>query len=58
MDFRNTQGFLKVLQQREDLGEHELYYFDESGFSQLSPVPYAWSPIYKSGLSKALFTNL
>ncbi|WP_299312644.1 IS630 family transposase [uncultured Halomonas sp.] len=44
-DFRNTQGLLKVLQEREDLGEHELYYFDESGFSQSSPVPYAWSPI-------------
>lgn len=36
-----------MLQQREDLGEHELYYFDESGFSQSSPVPYAWSPIGK-----------
>ena len=34
-----------MLQEREDLGEHELYYFDESGFSQSSPVPYAWSPI-------------
>lgn len=34
-----------MLKEREDLGEHELYYFDESGFSQSSPVPYAWSPI-------------
>ncbi|WP_311955963.1 IS630 family transposase [Halomonas garicola] len=46
-DFRNTQGLLKALQQREDRGEHELYYFDESGFSQSSSVPYAWSPVGK-----------
>jgi transposase len=38
---------LKALQKREDQGEHELYYFDESGFSQSSSVPYAWSPIGK-----------
>nr|AFW03529.1 putative transposase [Halomonas sp. ZM3] len=44
-DFRNTQGLLKALHQQEDQGEHELYYFDESGFSQSSSVPYAWSPI-------------
>ncbi|MCK0716484.1 IS630 family transposase [Chromohalobacter sarecensis] len=44
-DFRNTQGLLKALQAREDRGEHALYYFDESGFSQSSSVPYAWSPI-------------
>lgn len=29
----------------EDQGAAELYYFDESGFSQSSCVPYAWSPI-------------
>lgn len=38
---------MKVLHQQEDQGEHELYYFDESGFSQSSSVPYAWSPIGK-----------
>ena len=26
-------------------GRSELYYFDESGFSQRSSLPYAWSPI-------------
>ena len=36
---------MKALQEREDQGKHELYYFDESGFSQSSSVPYAWSPI-------------
>jgi len=46
-DFRNTQRLLKALHEREDRGEHELYYFDESGFSQSSSVPYAWSPIGK-----------
>ncbi|GEN29438.1 hypothetical protein HVA01_30840 [Halovibrio variabilis] len=38
------EALLKVLQERED---HELYYFDESGFSQSSSVPYAWSAIGK-----------
>ncbi|TVU72758.1 IS630 family transposase [Cobetia crustatorum] len=46
-DFRNTRGLLKVLQEQEDRGEHELYYFDESGFAQSSSVPYAWSAIGK-----------
>lgn len=36
---------MKALHAREDRDEHELYYFDESGFSQTSSVPYAWSPI-------------
>ncbi len=36
---------MKALQEREDHGEHEFYYFDESGFSQSSSVPYSWSPI-------------
>lgn len=38
---------MKALQAREDQGDLELYYFDESGFSQASSVPYAWSPIGK-----------
>jgi transposase len=38
---------MKALQEREDQGEHDLYYFDKSGFSQSSSVPYAWSPIGK-----------
>ncbi|MGP9768817.1 IS630 family transposase, partial [Halomonas sp. AOP13-D3-9] len=46
-DFRNTQGLLKALHKQEAQGEHVLYYFDESGFSQSSSVPYAWSPIGK-----------
>lgn len=44
-DFRHTQGLLSVLQQWEEAGDVELYYFDESGFSQSSAVPYAWSPV-------------
>ncbi|WP_406565596.1 IS630 family transposase [Halomonas jincaotanensis] len=44
-DFRNTQGLLSALQQWEETGGTELYYFDESGFSQSSAVPYAWSPV-------------
>lgn len=36
-----------MLQEQEDQGEHELYYFDESGFSQSSSIPYAWSSVGK-----------
>lgn len=36
---------MRQLQQWEERGEAELYYFDESGFSQASSVPYAWSPV-------------
>lgn len=43
----NTQDLLKLLQQREYLGEHELYYFDESALSQSSSIFYALSPIGK-----------
>lgn len=35
---------LKELQQWENLGQIELFYFDESGFSQTSMIPYAWGP--------------
>nr|WP_328731154.1 transposase [Halomonas azerica] len=29
----------------EDSGTCDLYFFDETGFSQSSSLPYAWSPI-------------
>ncbi len=45
---------MKALHEREDQGEHELYYFDESGFSQASSVPYAWS--LSASLGKSLST--
>ena len=38
---------MSALQDWEDEGGTELYYFDESGFSQSSAVPYAWSPVGK-----------
>ena len=44
-DFRNTQNLLQELWQWEEREETELYYFDESGFSQTTSLPYAWSPI-------------
>ncbi|TKD40665.1 IS630 family transposase, partial [Azotobacter chroococcum] len=47
-DFRATQGLLAELRQWESHGGIELYYFDESGFSQHSAVPYAWSPVGKA----------
>ena len=41
--FRNFQAVLQQLQAWEDEGEIDLYYFDESGFSQKTNLPYAWS---------------
>jgi len=38
---------MSALQAWEDQGIAELYYFDESGFSQSSALPYAWSPVGK-----------
>jgi len=50
-DFRNTQGLLQERWQWEEREEAQLYYFDESGFSQTSSLPYARSPV---GLSLEL----
>jgi transposase len=36
---------LHALEKAEDRGELTLHYFDESGFSQRSALPYAWSPV-------------
>jgi len=38
---------MSALQEWEDEGGTELYYFDKLGFSQLSAVLYTWSPIGK-----------
>jgi hypothetical protein len=35
---------VQPLQQWEERGEIDLYYFDEAGFSQTPTLPYAWSP--------------
>ena len=36
---------LKGLQQEVLRGEHDLYYFDEAGFSLTPSVPYGWQPV-------------
>ena len=36
---------LRDLQQESLAGQHDLYYFDEAGFSLTPSVPYAWQPI-------------
>lgn len=36
---------LKELQQEVLAGEHDLFYFDEAGFSLSPSVPYGWQPI-------------
>ena len=43
--FNNYQGLLGELQRWEERGKIDLYYFDESGFSQAPYLPYTWSPV-------------
>ena len=43
--FRETDGLLGALEQAEARGELTLHYVDESGFSQRSALPYAWSSV-------------
>lgn len=40
--FRAAQAELKALQHQEDHGQLDLVYFDQTGFSLLPVVPYAW----------------
>jgi hypothetical protein len=39
------QKELKELQLEVEHGEHDLYYFDEAGFSLTPSVPYGWQPV-------------
>ena len=43
--YQRAKQKLEVLQEQEDKGIIDLYYFDASGFSLQSCVPYAWQPI-------------
>jgi len=43
--FRHMAAVLAALENAEARGELTLHYFDESGFSQRSALPYAWSPV-------------
>jgi len=43
--FRAAQAEIKVLKAQEEAGEINLAYFDETGFSLIPVVPYAWQPI-------------
>lgn len=40
--FAKAKGELDVLQNQEDQGKIDLYYFDESGFALDPTIPYAW----------------
>ena len=56
-EFAKCQRDLEALQQQEDQGKIDLYYFDESGFTLQPYIPYAWQesgsvveiPALKSG---------
>ena len=43
-DFTKAQKIQSVIKKMEDNNEIKLFYFDESGFTTASPVPYAWQP--------------
>jgi transposase len=43
--FHTAQQELVALQEQDKAGEIDLYYFDESGFSLTSVIPYAWQPV-------------
>lgn len=54
LDFRAAQQELNSLHELDKEGKIDLYYFDESGFSTESNVPYAWQPIGETiGINKA-----
>ena len=40
--FARCQRELEALQQQEDQGKIDLYYFDEAGFALDPSMPYAW----------------
>jgi transposase len=40
-----SQGFMNQLQQREAVGEGDLWYCDGTGFCFTPGIPYAWQPI-------------
>lgn len=44
-EFRKEQEYQLVLQQYEEEEQVKIYYFDGSGFSTTSSVPYAWQAV-------------
>ena len=49
--YENKQQQLKELENLQEQGYLQLYYYDESGFSMTSALPYAWQ---KKGQTLAL----
>lgn len=43
--FKQAQAEIEVLKAQEEAGEIDLAYFDETGFSLIPVVPYAWQPV-------------
>jgi len=44
-EFEKAKQEIQELKQQQQTGEIDLYYFDESGFSLETSIPYAWQPI-------------
>ena len=53
--FKEGQRVLQALQTKEAVGELDLFYLDESGFSADACIPYAWQP---QGKTLALPANI
>jgi hypothetical protein len=44
-EFEHVKAEISTLHEQEAAGELEVYYFDESGFSLIPEVPYAWQAV-------------
>ena len=42
--YERSKVFIKQLQQREAIGEGDLWYFEGTGFCFTPCIPYAWQP--------------
>jgi transposase len=55
--YEDKKRALKKYEELADIGKIDLYYFDESGFSINSNIPYAWSPKNETKLIKSFFAK-
>jgi len=52
--YDNKVALLEKYEMMEERGKVDVYYFDESGFSISSNLPYLWSPINNTAIVKTL----
>ena len=56
-EYEQKKRSLKRFEELERVGKIDLYYFDESGFSINSNIPYAWSPKNETIEIKSFFAR-